>query len=400
LKKLQGITELGDAREESFYSALETLLDDYAEFLDDQKDFYPLFQVLTFDNILQISRLNATSGEKIATTYLNLGTTLERYYNFDVAICKEEYFGSNNTFDWINAEIIVAHLVNENNSYFDSEISDPNYQIALFRINITPFETKILKSTNLVYNHIYSLTLSETNIDFDNDGFEDYLIKCRANNNFDLISGIGRDLYSRYFFKNNILEAGTYIHQGIYYNFYKTKLNFIYWSFSLKYYPTLNNFQVFFRDPGDLANYRISALQVEPDHLVYYEDINTYGGKQSFYDFFSFGTNDLTQTTFGFSRDDAGTFIPAYIEKKILIEDPFASLDTVGTGQLIEISVKKGRKVKPKLKLGICGEHGGDPASIEFCHKTGLNYVSCSPFRVPVARLAAAQAVLKNKKGK
>jgi len=114
-------------------------------------------------------------------------------------------------------------------------------------------------------------------------------------------------------------------------------------------------------------------------------------------EFFSFGTNDLTQTTFGYSRDDAGKFIPKYIEKGIIKIDPFQSLDTKGVGQLIEIGVKKGRTTREDLKIGICGEHGGDPASIEFCHKTGLNYVSCSPYRVPIARLAAAQAALKEK---
>lgn len=114
-------------------------------------------------------------------------------------------------------------------------------------------------------------------------------------------------------------------------------------------------------------------------------------------EFFSFGTNDLTQTTYGFSRDDIGGFLPMYLENKIMAHDPFQSLDTTGVGQLIEIAVDKGRKVRNDLKIGICGEHGGDPASIDFCHKNGLNYVSCSPFRVPVARLAAAHAALKNK---
>ncbi len=114
-------------------------------------------------------------------------------------------------------------------------------------------------------------------------------------------------------------------------------------------------------------------------------------------EFFSFGTNDLTQTTYGFSRDDIGGFLPEYLEKKILEHDPFQSLDTAGVGQLIEIAVEKGRKVRNDLKIGICGEHGGDPASIDFCHKNGLNYVSCSPFRVPIARLAAAHSTLKNK---
>lgn len=115
-------------------------------------------------------------------------------------------------------------------------------------------------------------------------------------------------------------------------------------------------------------------------------------------EFFSFGTNDLTQMTFGFSRDDAGKFLPFYLERQILKIDPFVSLDQVGVGRLIESAVSKGREVKPNLKVGICGEHGGDPASIEFCHRTHLDYVSCSPFRVPIARLAAAQAVLKENK--
>jgi len=115
-------------------------------------------------------------------------------------------------------------------------------------------------------------------------------------------------------------------------------------------------------------------------------------------DFFSFGTNDLTQTTLGFSRDDAeGKFIPAYIEKKILKDNPFAVLDRAGVGKLVKMACELGRSVNPKIELGICGEHGGDPSSIEFCHQTGLNYVSCSPFRVPIARLAAAQAAVSSK---
>jgi len=112
-------------------------------------------------------------------------------------------------------------------------------------------------------------------------------------------------------------------------------------------------------------------------------------------EFFSFGTNDLTQMTFGFSRDDAGKFLNAYYEKKIYENDPFAKLDQIGVGRLVETAVKLGKTTRPNIKLGICGEHGGDPSTIEFCHKTGLTYVSCSPFRVPIARLAAAQAQLK-----
>ena len=113
-------------------------------------------------------------------------------------------------------------------------------------------------------------------------------------------------------------------------------------------------------------------------------------------EFFSFGTNDLTQMTFGFSRDDAAKFLSDYYERKIYEQDPFAKLDQKGVGQLVKIAVEKGKSTRPNIKLGICGEHGGDPSSVEFCHNIGLNYVSCSPFRVPVARLAAAQAQVKN----
>jgi len=113
-------------------------------------------------------------------------------------------------------------------------------------------------------------------------------------------------------------------------------------------------------------------------------------------EFFSFGTNDLTQMSFGYSRDDAGTFLPQYVEKEILERDPFQTLDQVGVGYLVKLGVDKGRSVKPNLKVGVCGEHGGDPASIDFFHRVGLDYVSCSPFRVPIARLAAAQANIRN----
>ncbi len=111
-------------------------------------------------------------------------------------------------------------------------------------------------------------------------------------------------------------------------------------------------------------------------------------------DFFSFGTNDLTQMTFGYSRDDINSFLPDYIRQEILEKDPFQSIDVSGVGQLVEMAVAKGRSVKQNMKMGICGEHGGDPASIDFCHTIGLSYVSCSPFRVPIARLAAAQAAV------
>jgi len=113
-------------------------------------------------------------------------------------------------------------------------------------------------------------------------------------------------------------------------------------------------------------------------------------------EFFSFGTNDLTQMTFGYSRDDIASFLPIYLEKKILKADPFQVLDQIGVGQLVQMGTEKGRSVRPNLKVGICGEHGGEPSSVEFCHRTGLDYVSCSPFRVPIARLAAAQAALRD----
>ena len=117
-------------------------------------------------------------------------------------------------------------------------------------------------------------------------------------------------------------------------------------------------------------------------------------------EFFSFGTNDLTQMTFGFSRDDAGAFLNSYYDKKIFEQDPFARLDQHGVGKLVEMSVKLGKQTRPNIKLGICGEHGGDPSSVEFCHRVGLTYVSCSPFRVPIARLAAAHAAIKEKRSK
>ena len=111
-------------------------------------------------------------------------------------------------------------------------------------------------------------------------------------------------------------------------------------------------------------------------------------------EYFSFGTNDLTQMTFGYSRDDISSFLPVYLEKKILSVDPFQVLDQNGVGQLVKMAVEKGRATRPELVCGICGEHGGEPSSVKFCHRVGLNYVSCSPFRVPIARLAAAQAAV------
>jgi pyruvate,orthophosphate dikinase len=117
-------------------------------------------------------------------------------------------------------------------------------------------------------------------------------------------------------------------------------------------------------------------------------------------EFFSFGTNDLTQTALGMSRDDSGSFLPHYAELEIVKKNPFATIDQTGVGQLMQIAVTKGRAARPDIKLGICGEHGGDPDSVKFCHKLGLTYVSCSPFRVPVARLAAAQAAIAEAKAK
>ncbi len=143
-------------------------------------------------------------------------------------------------------------------------------------------------------------------------------------------------------------------------------------------------------ETGVKVNYSVGTMIEVPRAAVTADEI----AKEA--EFFSFGTNDLTQMTFGYSRDDAGKFLPDYVDKKILPVDPFRVLDRGGVGQLVQMAVAKGRGVNPKLKVGICGEHGGDPSSIEFCHLSGLNYVSCSPFRVPIARLAAAQAALRN----
>lgn len=139
------------------------------------------------------------------------------------------------------------------------------------------------------------------------------------------------------------------------------------------------------------VNYTVGTMIELPRAAITADEIAKYA------DFFSFGTNDLTQTVFGLSRDDAGRFLPFYVEKGILDDDPFITLDQSGTGLIMKIAVEKGRKVKKELKMGICGEHGGDPKSVEFCHKIGLDYVSCSPYRVPIARLAAAHAALKEK---
>jgi len=142
------------------------------------------------------------------------------------------------------------------------------------------------------------------------------------------------------------------------------------------------------------VSYTVGTMIELPRAAITADEIAPYA------DFYSFGTNDLTQTTFGLSRDDAGRFLPFYVEKGILENDPFVTLDQDGIGILMKIGIEKGRKVKKHLKMGICGEHGGDPKSVEFCHKIGLNYVSCSPYRVPIAKLAAAQAALKEKSKK
>jgi pyruvate,orthophosphate dikinase len=143
-----------------------------------------------------------------------------------------------------------------------------------------------------------------------------------------------------------------------------------------------------FAEKGKTVEYMIGTMIELPRAAVVADQI----AKEA--EFFSFGTNDLTQTTFGLSRDDAGRFLPYYVEHEILEDDPFDTLDKDGVGKLMEWAVERGRASRPKLKVGICGEHGGDPATVKFCHKIGQNYVSCSPFRVPIARLAAAQAVL------
>jgi pyruvate,orthophosphate dikinase len=149
-----------------------------------------------------------------------------------------------------------------------------------------------------------------------------------------------------------------------------------------------------FAEQGRRVDYRIGTMIELPRAALVADQIAEVA------EFFSFGTNDLTQTTFGFSRDDAGKFLNYYLDKGILKRDPFQTIDIEGVGQLMAICVERGRRARKDIKLGICGEHGGDPDSVKFCHKLGLNYVSCSPFRVPIARLAAAQAVLEEKAGK
>ncbi len=144
-----------------------------------------------------------------------------------------------------------------------------------------------------------------------------------------------------------------------------------------------------FKEKGKKVSYMVGTMIELPRACVTANEI----AKNA--EFFSFGTNDLTQTTFGLSRDDAGKFLPLYVQEEILPNDPFEVLDQNGVGQLVKLGTERGRSTRPDLKVGICGEHGGEPSSVEFCHRTGLNYVSCSPFRVSIARLAAARAVVK-----
>ena len=144
-----------------------------------------------------------------------------------------------------------------------------------------------------------------------------------------------------------------------------------------------------FKKRNDRVDYLVGTMIETPRATLVADAIAEYA------DFFSFGTNDLTQMTFGYSRDDASKFLPVYLEKGILKADPFEILDQQGVGQLVELGTRRGRSVNPKLKVGICGEHGGEPSSVGFCHTIGMNYVSCSPYRVPIARVAAAQAALK-----
>jgi pyruvate,orthophosphate dikinase len=149
--------------------------------------------------------------------------------------------------------------------------------------------------------------------------------------------------------------------------------------------------QAVFAEKGRTIEYLVGTMIELPRAALRAGDIAEVG------EFFSFGTNDLTQTTLGVSRDDASRFLGAYVEQGIYAKDPFVSIDVEGVGELIEIAAERGRKTRPNIKLGICGEHGGDPASIAFCEKVGLDYVSASPYRVPIARLAAAQAALEKK---
>ena len=150
--------------------------------------------------------------------------------------------------------------------------------------------------------------------------------------------------------------------------------------------------QQVFAERGETVAYKVGTMIEIPRAALVADQI------ASVVDFFSFGTNDLTQMTFGFSRDDVNAIVHTYVDEKIIPADPFNTLDQEGVGQLVKLGVERGRSTRNNLKCGVCGEHGGDPASVEFFFKAGMTYVSCSPFRVPVARLAAAQAAIKNAK--
>jgi pyruvate,orthophosphate dikinase len=152
--------------------------------------------------------------------------------------------------------------------------------------------------------------------------------------------------------------------------------------------------QKLIHEAGSDMTYKVGTMIEIPRAALTADDI----AKEA--EFFSFGTNDLTQMTFGFSRDDAGKFLASYYDRKIYESDPFSRLDQVGVGRLVKMACELGRQTRPEIKLGICGEQGGDPSTVAFCHEVGLTYVSCSPFRVPIARLAAAQAAIKNPRKK
>jgi pyruvate,orthophosphate dikinase len=148
-----------------------------------------------------------------------------------------------------------------------------------------------------------------------------------------------------------------------------------------------------FKEKGQTVEYMVGTMIELPRAALVADEI----AKEA--EFFSFGTNDLTQTTWGFSRDDVNKILPTYLADGIIKQDPFAALDRDGVGQLVKMAIERGRKTRPHLEIGICGEHGGEPSSVEFCYQTGMNYVSCSPFRVLTARLAAAQAAAGEKLG-
>jgi pyruvate,orthophosphate dikinase len=154
---------------------------------------------------------------------------------------------------------------------------------------------------------------------------------------------------------------------------------------------TVETAETVMAERGAHVDYTVGTMIELPRTCIIADDIARHA------DFFSFGTNDLTQTTYGISRDDSQHFLPVYIEKGVIDGDPFVKLDQDGVGGLMRIGVAKGRSVQPNLKIGICGEHGGEPSSVEFCHREGLDYVSCSPYRVPIARVAAAQAAIRDR---